>query len=123
MRLQEEKFYGQDKVTKTLPRLPSTDDAYDPFDDDDNISISHEHPTLRPKSSRLPDRPLTPAAVIAPPDHFSGDQNARLYSSTTTTTSSASLTPTPYNSRLLLKHASSSNSQLSSSSASSSTTS
>ncbi|KAJ3730406.1 hypothetical protein C8R42DRAFT_6170 [Lentinula raphanica] len=123
MDLLEEKFSGQDQVKKALPRLPSTDDAYDSFDDDDDISISHEHPTPKPKISGLPDSPTTPVAVIAPPDHSIEDQNAALDSPTPTATSSASLTPTPSNLRPVLKHASSSNSQLSSSSASSSTTS
>ncbi|KAJ3975919.1 hypothetical protein EV361DRAFT_791395 [Lentinula raphanica] len=95
MDLLEEKFSGQDQVKKALPRLPSTDDAYDSFDDDDDISISHEHPTPKPKISGLPDSPTTPVAVIAPPDHSIEDQNAALDSSTPTATSSASLTPTP----------------------------
>ncbi|KAJ3784336.1 hypothetical protein GGU10DRAFT_388377 [Lentinula aff. detonsa] len=109
----EERFFAHSQVAvkKALPRLPSTDDAYDSFDDND-IPDSHEHPTPKPKISGLPENSTPTLATTS--DCSSESQDTSPVSSTL----AASLTPAPSHSRLPLKHAASSTSQLTSSSAS-----
>ncbi|KAE9404217.1 hypothetical protein BT96DRAFT_935786 [Gymnopus androsaceus JB14] len=70
MDLLEEKFANEEvkiRVRKALPRLPSTDDAYDSFDDDE----LEEQPTPKPAISGLPESSATPMVVAATKDYFS----------------------------------------------------
>ncbi|KAJ3812441.1 hypothetical protein F5876DRAFT_37385 [Lentinula aff. lateritia] len=93
MDLLEEKFCAeyQIAVRKALPRLPSTDEAYDSFDDDD-FGEPEEYPT--PKLKRSDDISQTASPIPAPSNprsplnHASSSSSSQL--STTPTASSAS---------------------------------
>ncbi|KAF5391679.1 hypothetical protein D9757_002352 [Collybiopsis confluens] len=113
MDLLEEKFSTEDQVSirKALPRLPSTDDAYDPFDNTELES----HPTPKAKISGLP-KTSTPTAMAASQDYFRDKLSS---TSTTESTSSSTiseddtLTPTPSRTLQPSTSASSFNSELS----------
>ncbi|KAJ4490808.1 hypothetical protein J3R30DRAFT_137416 [Lentinula aciculospora] len=112
MDLLEVQFSAEDQVKKALPRLPSLDDAYDSFDDD-NVSEWEGHPPSKPKISSLLDS-LTPVAVTATNDYFNKTNNplASLDSSTPSSSSSASVTPTTSHPPPPQYHAASSSSHL-----------
>ncbi|KAH7868609.1 uncharacterized protein C8R40DRAFT_814762 [Lentinula edodes] len=92
MDLLEEKFSAEDQIAvrKALPRLPSTDDAYDSFDDDD-FGEPEEYPTPKLKISGLPES-YTPTVVTATSDYFNKSKNPSSVSSDPFTLSASSST-------------------------------
>ncbi|KAJ4465387.1 hypothetical protein C8J55DRAFT_566317 [Lentinula edodes] len=71
-----------------LPRLPSTDDAYDLFDDD-NSGEPAEYPTPKLKISGLP-QSYTPTVITATSDYFDESKNPSSVSSDPITPSASS---------------------------------
>ncbi|KAI0071370.1 hypothetical protein K474DRAFT_1669074 [Panus rudis PR-1116 ss-1] len=67
----EENFITDHSIQyhKSLPRLPSADDAYDSFDEDD--AVTPKGPTLG-LPAHLPNTPQTPDAASTPKSHASG---------------------------------------------------
>ncbi|KAJ3914042.1 hypothetical protein F5877DRAFT_51221 [Lentinula edodes] len=92
MDLLEEKFSAEDQIAvrKALPRLPSTDDAYDSFDDDD-FREPEEYPTPKLKIAGLPES-YTPTVVAATSDYFNKSKNPSSVSSDPFTLSASSST-------------------------------
>ncbi|KIK63065.1 hypothetical protein GYMLUDRAFT_41376 [Collybiopsis luxurians FD-317 M1] len=92
----EDMFSSEDQVSikKALPRLPSTDDAYDSFDDEE----PEAHPTPKAKISGLPES-STPMVMAASRDYFQSktvQNNSSPNSSHSSTPPAAeNLTPTP----------------------------